>query len=546
MDASSTGSMESGANRMAFTLKNGTIYDGTGAAPVKGNVVVDGDRIVAAGPDAEESGDVIDVDGRAVAPGFIDMHSHCDLVCMSDPQLAPKLMQGVTLELLGQDGLSEAPIKEDDIPMWRRHLSGLNGDPDVPWDWRSFGEYLERCEGAATNVAAMVGHGTIRLHAMGMGDRKPSLGEVETMRQLVDQAIRQGAIGFSTGLIYSPCVYSDTSELINMGQVVARHGSFMVYHMRYEGEEILKGMNEVFEIARKSGAACHISHFKARGKQAFGKSDEMIAAVENARRSGLDITADQYPYTAGSTMLAALLPPWAHAEGIRTLNRWLKDSRMKDMMRRDMHSGLDDWESNVVATGWENIRISGVQTEKNAWVVGKSLQEISEQWGIEPFEATVRLLLEEDHEVSMILFAMDEKDVRNLIVQPWLMHCSDGLMGGTPHPRTYGTFPRVLGHYSRDERLMPLESAVHKMTGLSAWRLGLPERGELKSGNFADVTVFDPNSIIDRASYDNPTVHPDGIEQVIVNGVHAVRDGKATGNLPGRVLRREVSAPGTR
>jgi N-acyl-D-amino-acid deacylase len=531
---------------MAFTLKNGMIYDGTGAQAVRGNVVVDGDRIVSVGPDAIEQGDVIDVEGLAVAPGFIDMHSHCDLVCMSDPQLAPKLMQGVTLELLGQDGLSEAPIREEDIPLWRRHLSGLNGDPDLPWDWRTFGEYLQRCEGASTNVAAMVGHGTVRLRAMGMENRPPTLGDLEYMRQLVDQSIRAGAIGFSTGLIYSPCVYSDTEEMISIGQVVARHGSFMVYHMRYEGEEILTGMEEVFRIAHESGAACHISHFKARGVQAFGKSTEMIDAVEKARGSGLDITADQYPYTAGSTMLAALLPPWAHAEGIRTLNRWLKDSRMKDLMRKDMMEGREDWESNVVATGWDNIRISGVKTEKNAWVIGKSLAEISEQWGIEPFEVTVRLLLDEDHEVSMILFAMDEDDVRRLIVQPWLMHCSDGLMGGTPHPRTYGTFPRVLGHYVRDEGLMPLELAVHKMTGLSAWRLGLPERGELKDGNFADITVFDPETIIDRATYDNPTVHPEGIEQVIVNGVHAVRDGRMTGNLPGRVLHREVRAPGSR
>jgi N-acyl-D-amino-acid deacylase len=301
-----------------------------------GNVVVDEDRITAVGPDAGESGDVIDVDGLAVAPGFIDMHSHCDLVCMSDPQLAPKLMQGVTLELLGQDGLSEAPIREEDIQFWRRHLSGLNGDPDVPWDWRNFGEYLDRCEGAVTNIAAMVGHGTVRLRAMGMENRLPNLGELEYMRQLVDQSIRQGAIGFSTGLIYSPCVYGDTSELINLGQVVARHGSFMVYHMRYEGEAVLTGMEEVFRIARESGAACHISHFKARGLQAWGQSPGMIDAVEKARGRGLDITADQYPYTAGSTMLAALLPPWAHAEGITTLNRWLRDEMKKAQFRADI------------------------------------------------------------------------------------------------------------------------------------------------------------------------------------------------------------------
>ncbi len=531
---------------MTFTLQNGTIYDGTGAPGVRGNVVVEGDRIKALGPDAEPEGDVRDVSGLAVSPGFIDMHSHCDLVCMSDPQLAPKLMQGVTLELLGQDGLSEAPIKEDDVSLWRRHLSGLNGDPELPWDWRTFGEYLQRCEGAATNVAAMVGHGTVRLHAMGMDNRQPTESELGEMRRLVHDSILQGAIGFSTGLIYSPCVYSDTEEMISIGEVVAGNGSFMVYHMRYEGEEILTGMNEVFRIARESRAACHISHFKARGSQAWGKSTKMVDAVEQARSNGLDITADQYPYTAGSTMLAALLPPWAHAEGIRTLNRWLRDELKKDQMRRDMVNGRDDWESNVVATGWENIRISGVKTEKNAWVVGKSLEEIARDWGIEPFEAVVRLLLDEDHEVSMILFAMDEGDVERLIVQPWLMHCSDGLMGGTPHPRTYGTFPRVLGHYVRKRELMPLEQAIYKMTGLSAWRLGLTDRGVLKPGNAADITVFNPDTVIDRSTYDDPTVHPLGIEHVIVNGVDAVRDGSATGDFAGTVVTREVAAPGTR
>jgi N-acyl-D-amino-acid deacylase len=530
---------------MTFTLANGTICDGTGSPGARGNVVISNDRIVAAGPDVAAQGDVVDVTGLAVSPGFIDMHSHCDLVCMSDPQLAPKLMQGVTLELLGQDGLSEAPIREEQVLLWRRHLSGLNGDPDLPWDWRTFGEYLDRCAGASTNVAAMVGHGTIRLHAMGMDARPPEPDELQEMRRLVDESIQHGAIGFSTGLIYSPCVYGDTEELIRLGEVVASHDSFMVYHMRFEGEAILTGMEEVFEIARQSGAACHISHFKARGKQAWGKAPDMIDAVERARAAGLDITADQYPYTAGSTMLAALLPPWAHAGGIDNLNRMLQDSMHKDRMRRDMLEGREDWESSVVASGFDSIRISGVKTDANEWVVGKTLDAIAAEWGVEPFEAVVRLLLEEDHEVSMILFTLQEDDVHRLMVQPWLMTCSDGLMGGTPHPRTYGTFPRVLGHYVREEGLMPLEDAVRRMTGLSAWRLGLPERGVLAEGNFADVTVFDPASVIDRATYDNPMVHPDGIVHVYVNGVAAVRDGRMTGNLAGRVLRREVAAPGT-
>lgn len=531
---------------MTLTLVNGTVIDGTGEAGTRGNVVIDGDRIVAAGPDVEPTGELIDVTGLVVSPGFIDMHSHCDLVCMSDPQIAPKIMQGITTELLGQDGYSEAPIREEHVDLWRRHLSGLNGDPDLPWDWRSFGEYLERCAGAAANVAGMVGHGTVRLHAMGMDDRQPTPQELDQMRELVDQALQEGAVGFSTGLIYSPQVYSDTEELIQLGEVVAKHNSFMVYHMRYEGGRVLEGMEEVFEVARRTGGSCHISHFKARGRQAWGKAPEMAAAVKSAQAEGIDVTADQYPYTAGSTMLGALLPPWAHARGVDGLNRYLVDPIVKQRLRQDMIEGRDDWESSIVAVGFENVRISDVKTEANAWVIGKSLSEIAAEWGIEPFEAVARLLLEEDHAVSMILFALDEDDVRTLMRQPFVMAGSDGLMGGSPHPRTYGTFPRILGHYVREEQLMPLEQAVHKMTGLSAWRLGFKDRGVLREGAFADVVVFDPETVIDRSTYAEPRVHPDGMVHVFVNGQPAVRDGHATGVLAGRVLKRDIPAPGVR
>jgi N-acyl-D-amino-acid deacylase len=531
---------------MAITLWGGTLVDGTGAPGVLGNVVVDGDRIVAVGSDAEAQGERIDVSGLVVAPGFIDMHSHSDLVCMSDPQLAPKLLQGITTELLGQDGLSEAPMDEHHIELWRRHLSGLNGDPPLGWAWRSFGEYLNGLGGAATNMAAMVGHGTVRLQVMGMDNREPSDGELDRMRDAVDRALSEGAIGFSTGLIYSPCVYGDTDELVSLGEVVARHGSFMVYHMCYEGGRVLEGMAEVFEIARRSGAACHISHFKARGRSAWGQSPRMIEAVDSARARGLDITADQYPYTAGSTMLGALLPPWAHARGIEGLNAYLRDPLAKDRLRNEMLNGRDDWESSAIAVGFDNIRISGVETERNRWVIGKTISEIAREWAIEPFEAVVRLLLEENHAVSMILFAMDEEDVQRLMAQPWVMTCTDGLMGGEPHPRTYGTFPRKLGRYVRELGLESLEEAVRKMTGLSAWRLGITDRGVLRPGTYADITVFDPATVIDRSTYDNPRVYPDGIVHVWVNGRQAVRDSRATGELAGRVLRRQERAPGTR
>lgn len=523
-----------------FTFSGGTIVNGTGAAGYLGNVVVAGDRIVEMGPATSPRGVNIDCGQLAVAPGFIDMHSHSDLACMSDPQLTPKLRQGITTEVLGQDGLSEAPIPVDFIPMWRRHLSGLNGDPDLPWDWRSFGEYLDRCAGAATNMAALVGHGPLRLNALGMENRLATPVELAVMCRVLDEALREGAIGFSTGLIYSPCIYGDTEELIALGRVVARHDAFMVYHMRYEGERVLDGMAEVVRIARESGAACHISHFKARGYQAWAHVPAMVEAVEHARAEGLDITADQYPYLAGSTMLGALLPPWCHATGTEGVKRYLQDPDLGEKIERDITTGREGWESTIVEVGWGNIVISGVASTRNRAAIGQSIPQLAAAWGVSPYAAMVRLLLEEDLDVSMIVHALAEADVQTLMKQPWVMTCTDGLMGGEPHPRTYGTFPRKLGHYVRELGLESLEEAVRKMTSLSAQRLGLTDRGVLQPGAYADLVVFDPATIIDRATYEHPKAFPTGIRHVFVNGVPAVWDGVETGQLAGRAVRRPV------
>jgi N-acyl-D-amino-acid deacylase len=328
--------------------------------------------------------------------------------------------------------------------------------------------------------------------------------------------------------------------------VVARHNAFMVYHMRYEGKRVLEGMDEVFRIARESGAACHISHFKARGHEAWGKAPEMVAAVERARDEGLDITADQYPYLAGSTMLGALLPPWCHAKGTEGVKNYLRDPARREAIEREIVGGRPDWESTIVAVGWDNVVISGVATEHNRHLVGGSLPQIAEGWGISPYDAMVRLLLEEDLDVSMIVHALTEEDLQTLMHQPWVMTCTDGLMGGEPHPRTYGTFPRKLGHYVREEGLESLEEGVRKMTGLSAARLGLADRGVLRPGAFADLVVFDPETIIDRATYEQPKTFPEGISHVFVNGVPAVWNGIETGRMAGRALRRLEPAPGTK
>ena len=528
-----------------FTLRGGTIYDGLGNPGVQGNVVVHDDRILAVGPDAELRGDLFDATGLAISPGFVDTHSHCDLTGISDRQVAPKVRQGVTTDLLGQDGFSEAPIKAQDVDQWRTHLAGLNDDPDLEWTWRRFREYFRLLHGSAINFGCMVGHSTVRLHAMGMVDRKPTRDELTRMQILVGEAIQDGACGFSTGLIYTPAVYCDTNELLELGRVVARHKSFMVYHLRFEGVRVLDGIQETVTVGMFTGASQHISHFKARGRDAWGNSAKMVAAVNQAREDGVDLTADQYPYTAGSTMLGALLPPWVHSRGVDGLNAWLRDDNMSQQIQQEIEGGRADWESSIAASGWDSIQIAGVRTDANQWTVGKRIPEIAVEWNVDSYEAMVRLLLEENHAVSMILHMMDEEDVTTLMVQPWLMHATDGLMGGTPHPRTYGTYPRILGQYVRDQKHMPIEEAIRKMTSLPAWRCGFADRGVLQAGAFADIVVFNPDTVIDTSTYANPVSFPVGIEHVFVNGVQAVAGGELTGNLGGRALRREVPAPGT-
>lgn len=528
-----------------ITLRGGTLYDGLGNPGVAGNLVIDDDRIAELGPGVAPRGEIIDVSGLAVSPGFVDTHSHCDLVGISDRQVAPKLCQGITTDLLGQDGFSEAPIRPEHVDQWRTHLAGLNDDPDLEWTWRNFGEYFRRLNGAAINFACMVGHGTARLFAMGMENRKPTREELTHMQIKVGEAIQQGACGFSTGLIYTPAVYCETNELIEIGQVVGRHKSFMVYHLRFEGQRVLDGIGEVVEVASYTGASQHISHFKARGQEAWGKAPQMVRAINSAREQGIDLTADQYPYTAGSTMLGALLPPWVHSRGVDGLNAWLRDDETTDKIKQEIEGGRADWESSIASSGWESIAIVGVRTDANQWAVGKRIPEIATEWNMDNYDTMVRLLLEENHAVSMVLHMMQEEDVQTLLVQPWLMHATDGLMGGTPHPRTYGTYPRVLGHYVRELGLMPLEDAIRKMTSLPAWRCGLADRGVLRPGAFADITIFNPATVIDTSTYDDPTSFPIGIEHVFVNGAHAVRDGRETGNLGGRALRREIPAPGT-
>ncbi len=514
-----------------LVIEGGRIVDGTGKASYIGDITVSDGKIEEVGVIHRGAERRIDARGLVVAPGFIDSHSHSDLMLIAEPETRQKIMQGITTEIVGQDGLGEAPIREEDVENWRSYLSGLNGDPDIEWSWRSLGEYLDAIEEArpATNVASLVGHGNLRLSAMGMDDRPPTDSELEEMKILLRDSLKQGAYGLSTGMIYPPCVYAATEELTELCRVVSEVDGVFVIHMRNEGDALLESIEEVATIGANSGVKLHISHFKAAGKRNWGRSTQGLEAIEKARKTGLSITVDQYPYTAGSTFLSARLPNWMHEGGVDAMLDRLRDPSTRDRAYAEMTDNQD-------ATAWEDTFVTSVETEENKRLEGKRLSEIAEMRDVDPVEALFELVLEENNAVGMVSFSMSEEDVRTIMRSPIQMFCTDGIVLGKPHPRAYGSFPRVLGRYVRDG-VLALEEAIRKMTSLPAERFGLRGRGVLKPGAHADITIFNPETVIDTGTYEDPIRFPEGIEYVIVNGRVTVDRGAHTGERAGMVLR---------
>ena len=506
------------------------MVDGTGNPWFFGDVTIrDG---VISGVDwvEGETETVLDVEGLVVAPGFIDTHSHSDLLLISEPLAEAKIMQGITTEVVGQDGLGEAPITARHVEQWRRYLSGLNGDPDVSWGWRSFGEYLDVLAGArpSVNVAALVGHGNLRLAAMGMENRGPSGSELEEMRALLARSLTEGAIGLSTGLIYAPCSYSETGELVELCRTVSESGGVFVVHMRDEGDRLVESMGEVVRVGRDAGVPVHISHFKASGEANWGKSADALARLYEARREGVQVSFDQYPYTAGSTFLSSLLPPWVHAGGVDMLLRRLRDPEVR------MRIVEESKEVKSRSPRWDRLHCTNLKTEANIRFEGMSMKDIAEARGQSAVDALMDLVLEESNASTMISFTMSEDDVKRFMADPHGTVCTDGILLGKPHPRAYGAFPRVLGHYVR-EGVLRLEDAVRKMTSLPAQIIGLEGRGVIRPGFRADITVFSPDTIKDTATYADPRRYPVGVTHVIVNGELTVRDGEHLGVRAGQV-----------
>lgn len=521
-----------------LVLAGGTVVDGTGAPGVVADVAVVDGRVAAVGPGLAGR-ETIDCAGHVVCPGFIDTHSHSDVKVLADPTLPMKVRQGITLEVFGQDGISVTPVREDERPQWRQKLSGLLGDFGVAWDWTDVAGYLARVQAArpAQDFAYLVPHGAIRQVAMGGDDRPATADELARMRALLREGMRQGACGLSTGLIYPPCCYGSTDELIALGRVLAELGRALVVHMRSESDRIVDAVQEMLTVARRSGCAVQISHFKIAGRDNWSRAEELIALVESARLEGLAITADQYPYVAGSTLLGAILPPWAHDGGTEATLGRLADPAARARMRAQMADpSPTDWDNFWKWSGPEGIVIADIPSGRHADRLGQPLSDAARAWGKDPFEAAFDLLQEERMGVAMVSFSQDEAVVRRFLALPWVNACTDGLLGGRPHPRAYGTYPRILGRYVRDERVLPLEEAVRKLTSQAARALGYAGHGVLSAGARANVVVFDPATVADRATFEEPVQSPVGIRDVLVGGVPVVREERVTGARPGRLV----------
>lgn len=530
-------------------FRNGLVIDGTGQAAYKADVAIKGEQIAAVGIIPEKGKKEFDISGLVICPGFIDTHSHSDMAAMAEPELLPKLMQGITSELLAQDGIGPAPLSSDPstIASWRAYLAGLDGNPDVSWSWRSLDDYLCQLEKhpMGCNELPLLPSGNVRMVVMGLEDREATPLELQAMEKVVDESMQAGAWGVSLGMVYMPCTFFSREEMVKMYHRVAEYGGFLVVHMRNGSTLLLESIDELFSISEEAGIPLHISHFKASGKENWHKMSKALHKLEDWKSKGHDVSFDIYPYTAGSTMFSILLPPWVLEGGMDATLKRLRQPEVREAIIQEWHSPKKPtmsgkgWDNPVHLNGWENIIISSAHSNRKE-IVGRRMTDIAQDRGISPEELTFALMEEEQGDMGVIYFSMSEAGVTEGICHPYGMICTDGLLGGTPHPRVYGSFPRVLGHFVRDTHSLTLEQAVNKMTGKPAERLGLSDRGYVKPGMSADLVVFSREKIRDLATYAQPRQYPSGIVHVMVNGIHSVMDGKFTGGLGGKVLRRRV------
>ena len=529
------------ATRYDVLIAGGTVYDGSGGAPFVGDVALQGDRIAYVGPHTTRPArERVDAHGKAVAPGFINMLAHPEASLLVDGRALSDLRQGVTLEVLGEDSMGPLTPQMKKLDLQRQ------GDIHYTIDWTTLGEYLQRLEqhGIAPNVASYVGAGTVRTYVLGERDVQPTAAQLAQMRTLVHQAMEEGALGVTTALIYAPNEYARTPELTALATESARCGGIYSVHMRSEGDRLLEAVQETVDIARASGAPAEIYHLKVAGRRNWDKLDALIAAVDKARAGGTRITADMYVYTAGATGLDAAMPPWVQDGGLEAWIERLRDPKLRARVIADMRDPTPTWENLYGAAGAEGTLLLAFKNPRLKPLTGKTLAEVARQRGVSAEDAAIDLVIEDGSRVGVAYFLMSEDNIRREVALPWVSFDSDEeapapegiFLKSNPHPRAYGNFARVLARYVREEKALSLSQAIHKLAALPAATLSLPDRGELKSGYYADVVVFDPATIQDHATYEHPHQLATGVDEVWVNGVRALRAGAATGAASGRAV----------
>jgi len=524
-------------------IRNGTVYDGTGAEPRKADVAIRGDRIASVGDlKSAKANTVIDAKGLAVAPGFINMLSWSTESLIQDGRSQSEIRQGVTTEIMGE-GESMGPVND----RVREHK--ISEQTDIKYDisWSTLAEYLQYLEkrGISCNVASFIGATTIREYVLGYEDKPPTPEQLDEMRELVRKEMEAGALGIGTSLIYPPAFYAKTEELIELCKVAAKYQGKYISHMRSEGNQLFEALDELLRIARDANIPAELYHIKAAGKKNWPKEDELLARIERAQRDGLKITADMYTYIAAGTGLDACLPPWTEDGGYPALFKRLRDPATREKIKAEVQVDSDKWENLYLTAGSpDKILLVGFKSEKLKPLTGKTLAEVAKMRGKDPIDTAMDLIAEDESRISTVYYVMSEENVKKELQKPWISFGSDEasqapdppFTKSNPHPRAYGNFARVLGKYVRDEKVLPMSDAIHRLSGLPATNLGLDRRGFLKGGMFADVVVFDPTTITDHATFEKPHQYATGMKHVFVNGVQVIKNGEHTGAKPGRAL----------
>jgi N-acyl-D-amino-acid deacylase len=523
-------------------IRGGTVYDGTGGPPRRADVGIKGDRIAAVGDLSKaRAATEVDAKGLAVAPGFINMLSHSELSLIADYRSLSELRQGVTTQVFGES--SAGPLND----AMKRNRQTTQGDIKYEVPWTTLADYMKYLEGrgVSQNFASFVGAGTVREYVIGLEDKQPTPQQLAEMQELVRREMEAGALGVTTALIYPPNYFAKTDELIALCKVAAKYRGKYIAHIRSEGNQLLEAVDETIRISREANIPAEIYHLKASGEQNWPKMDAVIKRVNDARRQGLKITADMYTYTAGSTGLTSTMPPWVLDGGYPALYKRLQDPETRKKIAAAMRTPTDEWENMFLLSGSpDRILLVGFRSEKLKPLTGKTLAEVSKMRGTDPTDTVMDLILEDQSRIQTVYFLMSEENVRKQIAQPWVSFGSDAasiaaegvFLKSSTHPRTYGNFARLLGKYVRDEKVISLGEAIRRLTSLPATNLELDHRGLLKEGYFADVVVFDPQTIADRATYENPHQYAVGVLHIFVNGVQVLKDGEHTGAKPGRAL----------